>query len=58
MKSDLLLNPIIVKNGWYYEEARGLSVVSPAGVAIIVIPWRKILASVERYKRTAKRKQR
>ena len=58
MKTDLKLTPIHVKNGWYYEEDSGFSVVSPAGVAIIVIPWSKILASVARYKRPAKRKKR
>lgn len=59
MKKDLLLSPIEVKHGWYYEESRGLSVVHPTGSDnIVVIPWATILASVARYKRKAKRKAR
>ena len=59
MKKDLLLSPIEVKHGWYYEGGHGLSVVHPSGSDnIVVIPWTKILASVARYKRKAKRKVR
>ncbi|MFX0198383.1 MAG: hypothetical protein ACFFCW_19870 [Candidatus Hodarchaeota archaeon] len=52
---DLSLNPQHFRNpnAWYYEEEKGIvlvSIKSPANVQIL-IPWKKLEKSLERYKK-------
>ena len=58
----LSLRPQNIKKGvaWYYEDRGGIEIYHHCGIGevkSIAIPWRKIMKSVERYKKSRKSKR-